>query len=170
MNTKKLILPAAIAAVGIISFAGLSTVSADNEETGKFGQMGQRFAQRFGLDQTEVESFLQEDRQAMRQERKEEMQAKSDEKLSEAVDNGIITEDQKAALIAKREENKPDMGENRDLSVEEREALRETNKADMESWANDNGIDLEALHEYLGGPQGPREGKSGRGMGSRQAE
>ena len=86
-----------------------------------------------------------------RGQRGEQMQVRQEEKLNQAVSNGVLSEDQKQALETKHEEMR-----------QERDANREAHKAEMDQWFQDNGIDHEAMMEYMGGP-GPRQG-GGRGF------
>ena len=41
---------------------------------------------------------------------------------------------------------------------------RQEHQAEMEAWASENGIDLTAMHEYMGGPRGMGQGM-GEGIG-----
>ncbi|MFH1896024.1 MAG: hypothetical protein ABH814_00925 [bacterium] len=62
-----------------------------------------------------------------------------EERLQEAVTAGVITNEQADALQAKREEMRT-----------QHEQERQAHKQEMQTWAEQNGIDLNALHEYMG--------------------
>ena len=151
---KKLILITFLAAGVLV----LGTTAVKADETRDYPPIVQKLVERFGLNEDEVKAVFDENRT----ERKEERQAKHDEKLDQAVSDGVITEEQKQALEAKREEMKPDKGEFRDLSKEEREVQREAHRGEMESWAEGQGIDLEALHQFMGPKKGPGRRRPGR--------
>ncbi len=129
----------------------------------------QRIAQRFNLNEADVQTFFDD----MRTERQQQRQADMEARLDEAVTAGVITAEQKALVIAKMAEHHDEMeaergehGERASMSAEERQtereehrAERESHRQDMESWAESNGIDWESLQTYLhpaGGPQAMR--------------
>lgn len=86
-----------------------------------------------------------EEHQEHRQARQEQIA----ERLDEAVADGVITPDQKQALLDKRAEMQ-----------EKREQLRE----EMRTWMDENGFDCEALAPYRIGYGGRGSGKM-RGLG-----
>ena len=131
---KKLIYAALVAStlVGVGAFwAG--QVAADEADTHPFAA---RIAERFGLKKDEVEGFFGQ----MREERQEARR----EGLTQAVADGVLTQEQADALTAKHEERVAERGQHRE---------------EMQAWFDTNGIDHEALREYMGGPHG--------GMGKR---
>ena len=153
---KRLIL-ITLLAVGVLVL-GTSVAKAD--EARNYPPIVQKLVERFGLNEAEVKSVFDE----QRTEKQAERQAKHEEQLNQAVSDGVISEDQKAALIAKREEMKPEKGEFKDLSKEEREAQRETHRTEMQSWFESQGIDHESLREYMGPKKGSgKGGRPGRG-------
>src|SRR5690349_14401657 len=60
----------------------------------------QKIAQKFGLKESDVQTVFDE----VRSEKQTEMQARFEEKLTQAVKDGKITEAQKTAIIAKHKE------------------------------------------------------------------
>jgi len=98
----------------------------------------QELIDRFGLDENEVESFMAE----KREERQAQGRERQEERLNEAVEAGVITKEQADALQSKREEMRV-----------QHEQERQAHKQEMQTWAEQKGIDLNALHEYLGGPR-----------------
>jgi hypothetical protein len=85
-----------------------------------------------------------------------------EENLSQAVLDGKITEEQKNALIAKREEMQANREDLSDLSREERQEKRKEHRDEMQEWAEENGIDMGEI--MPGGGQG-RGGQRGGGFG-----
>ncbi len=152
---KKVVL-IALLAVGVLVL-GTSVAKAD--EASNYPPLLQKLVERFGLNEDEVKQVFDE----QRTERQVARQAEREEKLNQAVGDGVITEEQKQALISKHEEmraNRPERGEFKDLSKEERQAKREEHRSEMQAWFESQGIDHEALREYMGGPEnGPGRGK-----------
>jgi|APSaa5957512622_1039677.scaffolds.fasta_scaffold08563_2 hypothetical protein len=143
---KKLLIVAV--ALGVFMATGvLSTGQVRADEVNK-QPFWQRVAEKFGLNQDEVQTFVQEERG----QRREQMQANREEKLDQAVSDGVLTSEQKEALEVKHEEMR-----------QEREANRETHKAEMDSWFESQGIEHETLMNYMGGPrEGVRRGFRGK--------
>ncbi len=143
MNKKVL---AAVLALGIIASVGYfggSYVLADNENP-MHQTLISRIAQKFNLRESDVEAVFE----AVRDEKHEEMKSQRAERLTQAVKDGVITEAQKNALIAKMDEH---IGEKR------------ANRAEMQKWFADNNIDETKLRDYLR-PAGKGDGQ-GRGYG-----
>lgn len=126
---KKLIIPVAtLLTLGLIAY-GTTKAYADSEtESPPFVQ---RFSQKLGLSEEKVQGAMDE----MREEKQLQMQNRFEERLSAAVQNGDITEDQKQMILSKHEELR-----------QERLGQRE----ELEAWANENGIDLQFLHMGMG--------------------
>ena len=86
---KKILLPlAAFILVGGIGSFGVAKVYADDNSYG-FRPMIQKLIERFNLDEEEVRNFIEEQRDANIEQR----HALIEEKLNEAVENGVITEE-----------------------------------------------------------------------------
>ena len=101
-----------LGAVTAIAMAGSAAVLADSEN----GQNGlaQRIAQKFNLNQADVEAVIQE-----------EHQARHEARLDQLVADGKSTEEQKSLILQKQEEwqsNKPDFFR---MSQKERQAPME---------------------------------------------
>ncbi len=126
MNKKTILSIAALTLALSGGFVGINKVYAD-ETTEKFRPMLQRIAERFGLDQTEIETFMIEHRETIREEKRQGMEAR----INQAAEEGQLTESQKNSLLAK-------MGEICDGTGERKGELRE--------WAEENGINLRELN------------------------
>jgi len=156
MKRKILALSAlALGTVAIVGLYGAKTISAQG---GRDHPFVQRLAERFGLNEDEVETFFEEEKEAHRQEK----QAKFEEYLDQAVADGKITEEQKQAILAKHEEHQAEMealkAELKDLSPEERKAKMQELKQEMEQWAEENGINLEEIMPEKGFKRGKGKG------------
>jgi len=112
----------------------------------------EKLVDRFGLNKEEVETVFEE----VRQERQQQGQARFEERLSQAVEEGKITEEQKQAVIDKKAEMQADCQQLKDLSPEERKETMENHHQEMKTWVEEQGIDLTTLPLFLG--RGPRGG------------
>ncbi len=139
---KKMMLPVALfaATVGTVGM-GVSLASAHQGNSG----MAAKVASQFNLNQSEVEQFFSQNREEMQKER----EAKHEAELQKLVDEGKLTLTQKAALIAKRAEMKGAHEANNEskqvMSQDERKALHEERKAEMDAWFQSQGIDPTVL-------------------------
>lgn len=103
-----------------------------------------RISEKFNLNEADVEAVFD----SVREERQDEMKNRREESLTKAVTDGVITENQKNAIISKMDENLGERGENHD---------------EMQKWFTDNGIDQTKLSSYLGFGRGEGE-RGGKGM------
>lgn len=149
-------MPAAALALagGIMLYSG-QQASAD-EGSNPRDTMIQALVERFGLNQTEVETFFEEQHAARQAER----EATHEANLDAAVTAGVITESQKDALVAKHAEMQVERETARENGEKPDKSEREEHRAEMEAWATEQGIDLEALHEFMQSqnPEGGRHG------------
>ena len=143
---KKVILPAAlgISLIGGILFSAMS-VGAQTPSEGT-QTIIQRIAQRFNLNETDVQKVFEE----QRDEHHAQMKKNLEEKLTQAVKDGKITEVQKTAILNKFSEiktNKPDF---KNMTPDQRKQAMDQKKTELENWAKENGLSLETLQEVLG--------------------
>jgi len=144
-KNKKILTTIAIAAViaSGVAFAGVSAASAANGNgNGNSDSLVSKIASKFNLSQNDVQAVADE----VHAERQQARQAERDSKLDQAVTDGAITQAQKDALVAKRNELRAQSTKNRE---------------EMQKWMDDNGIDHTKIQSYMGGAG---NGK-GRGMG-----
>jgi hypothetical protein len=146
MTTKKTALTALTIATLFVAGGALLTGAAQADDTSPQTTMIQKLAERFNLNQDDVHAFFNEQREEHRQE----MEQRHEEHLAELVANGTITEAQKQALQAKHEEMQEKKASFKDLSPAERKAQMETFHAEMESWAQAQGIDLPTIRPEKG--------------------
>ena len=125
-----------------------------------------KLAQAFGKSEDEVRDVFDE----VKADHQAEMQSEFEARLDEAVSDGEITEEQKQLILEKHEElmaEKQDQWENfKDLSPEERREAIQSHHEELETWAEENSIDLKyffggyKMHKGMHGV-----GKSMRGFG-----
>lgn len=138
--TKKILITLIVLG-GIISagYFGAGTILAQSSD--QHDTLITRIAQKFNLNQSDVEAVFQ----TVRDERQVEMKTQKEARLSNAVTDGVITEAQKNTILAKMQEHLGERGQNRE---------------EMQTWFAEQGIDHTKLSDYLG-----FGGNRGRGMG-----
>lgn len=145
-------LPHLLVALALIVVAGAGISYALASGNHRSDAVITKLAEKFNLDKSEVEQVFEENRV----ERRQQKQAQQQEMLEQAVKDGKITEEQKKMLTEKREELRTEM---QDLSWDERREQRSKHRQEMQDWAEENGIDLDALCQF-------GKGKGMRGFGS----
>lgn len=101
----------------------------------------ERLAQRFGLDQAQVEEEVSQFRQEGGGFRRGGQKPAAD--LDQAVADGVISAEQKQALEAK---------------WQERQAQREAHREEMRVWMEEQGLDCQDLSQYRSGMGSGRKG------------
>lgn len=166
MNGKKVLLTAAaVSVIGVGSLATVARAQTDGDT------LVDKISQRFNVDKNEVQKVFDEDHQARHAEREKNYE----EMLNQAVKDGKLTQEQKDKVLAKHNEIKKEMEQNREemknKTQEERQQLHEQRRdemdkkrAELEQWEKDNGIPSGYLMPKRGeGHGGP--GMHGRGPG-----
>lgn len=137
-----------------LTLAGSSMLGlqvAEAHDAGSFTSLKQKLVDRFHLNEGEVQAVFDEVRDQHQAERKVHL----DERLTEAVTSGDLTEEQKQLILAKQEELQAQWESNRAAlesmtKAERREAMKE-HRDDLTQWAADNGIQP----QYIFGGRGP---------------
>jgi len=145
--SRKLMITLALVGTTLVGVGMAGRVMA--QEANYYPPVISTLAERFGLSEDEVKDAFDE----IRAENQAMMQTRHEERLQEAVNAGVITEEQKQLILDKQEEMRA-----------QNQERRQEHQAEMEAWASENGIDLTAMHEYMGGPRGMGQGM-GEGIG-----
>ena len=161
IGKKTLLVAGAVTTLGTIASVGLGSVYAATNTSGS-GTIVDKIATKFNLNKDEVQKVFEEDRA----EKETEHQQAMEERLTQAVTDGKLTEDQKAKILAKMAElkaNRPNMEELKNKTPEERHQLMEQHRTELEQWAKDNNIPEEYMPFHIrvkagGGPGGPEGG------------
>lgn len=151
---NKILSLAAIFAFAGLAYAGSAFLAtkalADNENNNPMSDLVQKLTDKFGLNREEVQSVFDEHHQEMMAN----MQAKEEERLNQLVTDKKITEQQKQLILQKKEElrtqHQNEMQNLKDKTVEERKAIMEQHRQELENWANQNGIDVQYLMGFKG--------------------
>lgn len=150
---SKIILPLLVLILTDLGVFGVTRVSA--QDSSDYPSIIQKLAQKFGLKEEDIQAVFNQDRE----ERHAQKQAHFEAQLAQAVTDGKINETQKQLILEKHKEletnRQSGMINMENKTPEERKAARDAQRQELESWAEQNGINL----SYLGG--------FGRGMGMR---
>jgi hypothetical protein len=141
LKNKAILSVASIATLGTIGFVGLTgtgMVQAQANEN-EYPLIIQKLAEKFGVEASEVQNVFEETKDQLFVDR-----------LTEAVENGDITEDQKSLIIEKQAEfeTRREEIDNQSLTAAERRDAMQTLHEEMRNWAEENGIDM---HFLMGG-------------------
>lgn len=136
MKTKIFITVLALTATGLVVGTAAGSVSAQGSTTNWI----QTLAQKLGVSEDKVQSALTD----MRSQKRAVMQSRLEERLTQAVADGKITEAQKQAILTRH----------KDMQTK-----REAERAEWQSWLTANGLDKVDLGFGFGGHL-----KMGRGM------
>jgi flagellar biosynthesis GTPase FlhF len=149
MNKKILIPALAVAIGGGLLYTASNASAYFGWGNGEYPPIVEDMVEKFNLNEEEVKTYFDE----QRQEHQQQMQQHKEERLNQAVEDGVISEEQKQALQDKWQE-----------MWQERQSEREQQREEMEAWFEEQGIDQDALMQY-GGFGGRGFGKMGMGMG-----
>jgi len=142
--SKKFILPTTLI-MGIIMLGLLSVSYASAQENTNYPSIVQKLAEKFNLNEADVEAVFDEERQ----DHFADMQARWQERLDDLENDGKITGEQKTEIVKKHEEMHNQMLELQSLSVEERHQKMQEIHDSFKTWADEQGIELPLL-----GPMG----------------
>ena len=142
---KSLLVAGAVASIGLAGVTGVGAVSAAT--TNNSDSLITKIAQKFNLKEDDVEAVVDEHRTEMMTQRQTERKAQLAERLQTAVDDGKLTAEQKTALEAK---------------IAEHDAERQTEREQMRTWAEEQGIDLSEVMPGGGGHGGQNGFGGGR--------
>ena len=155
----KLLLPIAAVAITAITMYGANQIMAFNGGD-QHDALIQKLASTFGKSETEVQTVFSQFRTEQQATREAEFEAR----LTTAVTEGKLTEEQKQLVIAKHTElqaqHEADFANKDSMTREEWQAKRQAEHDALDSWAESNGIDLSSVMPE----RGPMGGGKGRGM------
>ncbi len=153
LKSKQII--AGLATMGIVSGAGLYLSMGVSAQTpvAELPTIESRIANEFNVDETRVAEVFNQHREA----RHEQRLADKSQKLQEAVDQGLITADQKVAIEQKMADMHQAMTELKEQGVDKdtaRQSMREL-KQEFGAWLESQEIDLKSI---VGHDKGGRRG------------
>lgn len=145
MNKKLLLVLGAITIIGVGVLGSSQSFAQESNTQDPVNSLVQKIADKFGLNRDDVQALFTEHKSEM----KVNMSARQEDRLSKLVSEGKITEAQKTLIINKQKElaekRAGNKGSLKDLSREEIRSKMEAERAELEKWATDNGIDIKYL-------------------------
>lgn len=153
----------ALATIGIVGASTLGVSLAAHAQSSGGNTLVDKVAQKFNLNKDDVQKVFDQDWA----ERDAERQQKMEEKLTQAVQDGKITSEQKDKIVAKLKEMKTFMDSLKDKSVAERRSEMKAKRAELKQWAKDNNIPERFLMPggMHAGPGSHRPGEDQHGPG-----
>ena len=146
-----------ILALAIIGTAAATTTLVSAQDTTGTNSIVAAIAAKFNLNQSDVQAVFDE----QKSKHHAEMKATMDQKLTQAVTDGKITEAQKQAIAAhfgEMKNKKIEPGQFKDMTEEERKAFHEQKQAEMDAWLSQNGLTREVLQDVMGHSKFGRKG------------
>lgn len=144
----------AISAAGLAG-AGMASAATDTStRTDPFSSLVDALSSKFNLNKTDVQAVFDTQKSQMQAEREQEAK----DQIAQLVTDGKLTQTQADKINAKRtdlqvaREAKRASGET--MTSAERQAERETHKAELDIWLKDNGIDSQYAYLLFGGGHG----------------
>lgn len=143
---------------------GLTFVNAPKTQAfGYSNYMVKMLSQKLGVDENKVKQAID----SIQSERHKEMAERLDNKLSQMVKDGKLTENQKKLILAKHKEMEKEraseMEKLKSMTPEERKSHMEKKRAELTAWAKENDIDLSLTFGF----KHMKLGNRGYGMGRR---
>jgi 3-hydroxyacyl-CoA dehydrogenase len=141
MFRKKLLIP--VFAVTIVGAGLFGTHQVSAQSTDGTTDVVTLIAQKFSLDKNQVQQVFDQHHQEMKIKR----QTKMEERLTQLVKDGKLTESQKQAVLTKMAEEKNSFNPQsfKDLTPEQRKTQMDQHRQEMENWAKSQGIDLSLI-------------------------
>lgn len=145
----KKILTCAVITVVLLGLCGALALNAQAKSgNGFYSSIIQKLVEKFNLNAEEVQEVFDEARDEMRQEAQARFEERAGGKMDKMPEFNQLTDEQKEALSAKREELREKFEALKDISPEERQAKMEELREELESWAEENGIDSKVLFRF----------------------
>jgi hypothetical protein len=139
---------AAVAAIGLMTAGtvGLASAATSTADTGS-NSIVEKLATKFNLNKEDVQAVFDEEHKA----HKAEMQQRQQERLTQAVEDGKLTQEQADHITQVRKEIEALLGDARpnELGDEVHEQIKQKIEA-LHDWAKENDVDL--LYVKAGGP------------------
>jgi len=129
-----------LALVGTVAL-GVYRAKAQGFENGR-DDLIQKLAQKFGLNEADVQAVFEQDRQ----ERQQQMETNFEERLNQAVADGQLTEEQKNLILEKhrqiKDQREQNQGNWQNLTQEQKHQKNQEQRQELQDWATQNNIDL----------------------------
>ena len=159
MNIKKIMLPAFAVTVIGAGIIGVTPVHAQTVTSTPavshpyfFNEMVDFISQKFGLDKSKVQSAMTEFHDKKKTEMLQHMQQREQDRLTKLVTEGKITETQKQAILKKLSSLKDKINADtlKNMTPDQRKQYMQTQRDELKTWAQSQGIDPSLLQPGLG--------------------
>lgn len=134
---------------GILAVGSLGVLPVGAQDTTTYPPIVQRLAERFSLNVEDVKEVFEEERA----EHHTKMLKTFEDRLSNAVSEGKITEEQKQLILDKHEEMQAKMQDlkSQDLTREEMHEEMKAYHEELKAWAKEQGIEMPLMAFKFGG-------------------
>jgi hypothetical protein len=146
----------ALAGLGLIISAGVTYAATSTGKGGPMSNLVNAIAQKFNLNASDVQQVVDETMATEKTQMEAERQQQFSGKISQAVTNGELTQDQADKITAKQKEVQEFMTSLSGKTEDERNTAIKTETESLKQWATDNNIP----EQYI---QMGFDGKMGRG-------
>lgn len=153
---KSLAVAAIVGSLGVATLAGAGMVNAQSGTPNSNGLVD-KIAQKFNLNKSDVQKVFDEDRTAHEAKRQQQME----ERMTQAVKDGKLTQAQADAITSKMAEMKTYMDSLKDKTEQERHDAMKTKMDELKQWADQNNIPngyMPMGHGMRGGPRPDHDG------------
>lgn len=160
------------AGASIIALTGgagvLAATDSGTSGTNPESSLVDKLVAKFGLNKSDVQAVFDQERS----ERQAEHQQQLTDRLTQAVTDGKLTEDQKSQILAKQQELQTFMDSLRGKTMEERRTAMDGKRTELEQWATTNSIPEEYARFAIGmgGRHGGPGGQGGMMRGAHKGE
>jgi HD-GYP domain-containing protein (c-di-GMP phosphodiesterase class II) len=149
MKNKLVLSLGALALVGGLTYTA-QKVQAFGFGNGDHQNMASTLAEKLSKSEDDVQAAFD----SIREDKRQQAETAFENRLTEAVQTGELTEDQKQLVVAKHQELR--------FQFESEQQQREQHRQELQTWADENGIDM----SFLGGMGiGFGRVEGGKGMG-----
>ncbi len=140
------VLGTAIVGAGAMTLSASAATNASSRED----SLASKIASKFNINKDEVKKVLDEDHQARQAERQADMTKKLEDRLTQAVKDGKLTEAQKTKILDYMKTQQSFMDSLKDKTEEERKTAMDQKRQEIQKWAKDNGIDEKYVMPFGG--------------------
>ncbi len=143
MIAKKIIIPALAITITGAALLGAGQIAHAQSGTPFYSGLVQEIAQKFGLDQSKVQSVVDDFRQQKKATMQQNMQDRLQKRLDAAVAAGKITSDQEKAILTEIAtlQRKYNSASLKNMTPDQRRQSFQQMQSDIQSWAKSQGID-----------------------------
>ena len=147
MISKKILIPVFAIVVGGGSLLGVSSLVHAQSGTTPFSGLAQSIAQKFNLNQTDVQSVIDSYMQQQKQTMTQNMQKRLQNRLDQEVQQGKITSAQETAILKELSSLQSQFSPSalKSMTQQQRQQAFQTEKNDLNSWAQSQGISLSLI-------------------------